>query len=61
MTSGFIQLTSVSPLQVASYIKAVNAIYEGADFDGIKHVDFKVKTLSVSQLGTWVLISMGFG
>ncbi|XP_025052354.1 disintegrin and metalloproteinase domain-containing protein 10-like [Alligator sinensis] len=35
--------------QVASYIKAVNAIYEGADFDGIKHVDFKVKTLSIIQ------------
>uniref|UniRef100_A0A7M4EZ54 ADAM10 endopeptidase n=1 Tax=Crocodylus porosus TaxID=8502 RepID=A0A7M4EZ54_CROPO len=35
--------------QVASYIKAVNAIYEGTDFDGIRHIDFKVKTLSIIQ------------
>uniref|UniRef100_A0A8C3XS64 ADAM10 endopeptidase n=1 Tax=Chelydra serpentina TaxID=8475 RepID=A0A8C3XS64_CHESE len=35
--------------QIASYIKAVNAIYEGADFDGIRHIDFKVKTLNIIQ------------
>uniref|UniRef100_A0A8C0G6I4 ADAM10 endopeptidase n=1 Tax=Chelonoidis abingdonii TaxID=106734 RepID=A0A8C0G6I4_CHEAB len=35
--------------QIASYIKAVNAIYEGANFDGIRHIDFKVKTLNIIQ------------
>ncbi|CAM5125893.1 unnamed protein product [Natator depressus] len=35
--------------QIASYIKAVNAIYEGANFGGIRHIDFKVKTLDIIQ------------
>ncbi|XP_072458012.1 disintegrin and metalloproteinase domain-containing protein 10-like [Notamacropus eugenii] len=35
--------------QIASYVKAVNTIYEKADFGGIKYVDFKVKTLHVVQ------------
>uniref|UniRef100_A0A8C4W247 ADAM10 endopeptidase n=1 Tax=Gopherus evgoodei TaxID=1825980 RepID=A0A8C4W247_9SAUR len=35
--------------QIASYIKAVNTIYEGANFDGIRHIDFKVKTLNIIQ------------
>ncbi|KAJ8408273.1 hypothetical protein AAFF_G00256870 [Aldrovandia affinis] len=33
--------------QVASYIKAVNDIYDKADFDGIKLINFNVKLLSV--------------
>ncbi|XP_044514421.1 disintegrin and metalloproteinase domain-containing protein 10-like [Gracilinanus agilis] len=35
--------------QIASYVKAVNAIYERADFGGIKYIDFKVKSLHVVQ------------
>ncbi|XP_042334823.1 disintegrin and metalloproteinase domain-containing protein 10-like [Sceloporus undulatus] len=35
--------------QIASYVKAVNAIYEGVEFDGIRSVDFKVKTISVIE------------
>lgn len=36
--------------QLASYMKAVNDIYDRADFDGIQLVNFKVKFLTVSQL-----------
>uniref|UniRef100_A0A8C8VIE5 Disintegrin and metalloproteinase domain-containing protein 10-like n=1 Tax=Pelusios castaneus TaxID=367368 RepID=A0A8C8VIE5_9SAUR len=35
--------------QIASYINAVNTIYEGTDFNGIRHIDFKVKTLNIIQ------------
>ncbi|XP_074834037.1 disintegrin and metalloproteinase domain-containing protein 10-like [Carettochelys insculpta] len=35
--------------QIASDIKAVNAIYEGANFGGIRHINFKVKTLNLIQ------------
>ncbi|KAL8177850.1 UNVERIFIED_CONTAM: hypothetical protein K2H54_021784, partial [Gekko kuhli] len=35
--------------QIASYVKAVNAIYEGVEFDGIRHIDFKVKTISITE------------
>ncbi len=34
-------------LQVASYMKAVNDIYDKADFDGIELINFKVKFLTV--------------
>uniref|UniRef100_A0AAV2L2C6 ADAM10 endopeptidase n=1 Tax=Knipowitschia caucasica TaxID=637954 RepID=A0AAV2L2C6_KNICA len=33
--------------QIASYIRAVNDIYDKVDFDGIKLVNFKVKSLQV--------------
>ncbi|KAK2835569.1 hypothetical protein Q5P01_016053 [Channa striata] len=33
--------------QVASYIRAVNDIYDNVDFDGIKLINFKVKSLSI--------------
>ncbi|XP_028260494.1 disintegrin and metalloproteinase domain-containing protein 10 isoform X2 [Parambassis ranga] len=33
--------------QVASYIRAVNDIYDNVDFDGIKLINFKVKSLRV--------------
>ncbi|KAM3876048.1 disintegrin and metalloproteinase domain-containing protein 10 [Diretmus argenteus] len=33
--------------QVASYMRAVNDIYDKVDFDGIKLINFKVKSLSV--------------
>lgn len=36
--------------QVASYMKAVNDIYDKADFDGIELVNFKVKFLTVRSL-----------
>lgn len=36
--------------QVASYMKAINDIYDKADFDGIELVNFKVKFLSVRSL-----------
>ncbi|XP_074059984.1 LOW QUALITY PROTEIN: disintegrin and metalloproteinase domain-containing protein 10-like [Macrotis lagotis] len=35
--------------QIASYVKAVNTIYEKADFGDIKYIDFKVKTLHVVE------------
>nr|XP_025035980.1 disintegrin and metalloproteinase domain-containing protein 10-like [Pelodiscus sinensis] len=35
--------------QISSYIKAVNAIYENTDFNGIRNIDFKVKTLNIIQ------------
>ncbi|XP_032992769.1 disintegrin and metalloproteinase domain-containing protein 10-like [Lacerta agilis] len=35
--------------QIASYVKAVNAIYEGAEFDGIRNIDFKVKTINIVE------------
>ncbi|KTG36561.1 hypothetical protein cypCar_00022399 [Cyprinus carpio] len=35
--------------QVASYMKAINDIYDKADFDGIELVNFKVKFLSVGR------------
>uniref|UniRef100_A0A6J0TQK0 ADAM10 endopeptidase n=1 Tax=Pogona vitticeps TaxID=103695 RepID=A0A6J0TQK0_9SAUR len=35
--------------QIASYVKAVNAIYEGVEFDGIGMIDFKVKTVTVIE------------
>ncbi|XP_061594183.1 disintegrin and metalloproteinase domain-containing protein 10 isoform X1 [Cololabis saira] len=34
--------------QVASYMRAVNDIYDKVDFDGIKLINFKVKSLSVA-------------
>lgn len=37
-------------LQVASYMKAVNDIYDKAEFDGIELVNFKVKFLTVRSL-----------
>lgn len=33
--------------QVISYIRAVNDIYDKVDFDGIKLINFKVKSLKV--------------
>ncbi|XP_048109384.1 LOW QUALITY PROTEIN: disintegrin and metalloproteinase domain-containing protein 10 [Alosa alosa] len=33
--------------QVASYMRAVNDVYDKADFEGIKLINFKVKSLSV--------------
>lgn len=33
--------------QIASYMSAVNDIYNKADFDGIRLINFKVKSLSV--------------
>lgn len=33
--------------QVNSYIRAVNDIYDKVDFDGIKLINFKVKSLKV--------------
>ncbi|XP_038627698.1 disintegrin and metalloproteinase domain-containing protein 10-like [Tachyglossus aculeatus] len=35
--------------QVANYVRAVNAIYESTNFAGIRHIEFKVKTLHVVQ------------
>uniref|UniRef100_A0A3B1JIE8 ADAM10 endopeptidase n=1 Tax=Astyanax mexicanus TaxID=7994 RepID=A0A3B1JIE8_ASTMX len=35
--------------QVASYLKAVNDIFDKADFDGIDLVNFKVKSMSVAS------------
>ncbi|XP_034035637.1 disintegrin and metalloproteinase domain-containing protein 10 isoform X2 [Thalassophryne amazonica] len=35
--------------QVASYIQAVNDIYDKVDFDGIKLINFKVKSLTVME------------
>lgn len=33
--------------QVASYMRAVNDVYDKVDFDGIKLINFKVKSLKV--------------
>uniref|UniRef100_H3BF63 ADAM10 endopeptidase n=1 Tax=Latimeria chalumnae TaxID=7897 RepID=H3BF63_LATCH len=35
--------------QVANYIKAVNEIFGRTNFDGIRHINFKVKSVDVSQ------------
>ncbi|XP_029469435.1 disintegrin and metalloproteinase domain-containing protein 10-like [Rhinatrema bivittatum] len=35
--------------QIAGYMRAVNTIYEEVDFNGIKHINFKVKRLNVAQ------------
>ncbi|XP_055796556.1 disintegrin and metalloproteinase domain-containing protein 10 [Salvelinus fontinalis] len=35
--------------QVASYVRAVNDIYDKADFDGLKLINFRVKSLSVMR------------
>ncbi|XP_053556684.1 disintegrin and metalloproteinase domain-containing protein 10-like [Bombina bombina] len=35
--------------QIAGYMKAVNAIYEKVDFDGIKNINFKVKMLNIIE------------
>uniref|UniRef100_A0A8C5PQH7 ADAM10 endopeptidase n=1 Tax=Leptobrachium leishanense TaxID=445787 RepID=A0A8C5PQH7_9ANUR len=35
--------------QIASYLVSVNTIYEHVNFNGIKHVNFKVKMLNVIQ------------
>lgn len=37
--------------QVASYMRAVNDVYDKVDFDGIKLINFKVKSLRVRTLG----------
>lgn len=36
--------------QVAFYMQAVNDVYDKVDFDGIKLINFKVKSLSVRTL-----------
>ncbi|XP_039622940.1 disintegrin and metalloproteinase domain-containing protein 10 isoform X1 [Polypterus senegalus] len=33
--------------QIANYLRAVNDIYDKTNFDGIRHINFKVKTLNV--------------
>ncbi|XP_025030743.1 disintegrin and metalloproteinase domain-containing protein 10-like [Python bivittatus] len=35
--------------QIASYVKAVNAIYEKAEFGRIRNIEFKVKTIKIIQ------------
>ncbi|XP_063003384.1 disintegrin and metalloproteinase domain-containing protein 10-like [Elgaria multicarinata webbii] len=35
--------------QIASYVKAANAIYEGVEFDEIRNIDFKVKTIHIVE------------
>ncbi|KAM8961154.1 disintegrin and metalloproteinase domain-containing protein 10-like [Pelodytes ibericus] len=35
--------------QISSYLVSVNAIYENVNFNGIKHINFKVKMLNVVQ------------
>ncbi|NP_001265673.1 uncharacterized protein LOC100491788 precursor [Xenopus tropicalis] len=35
--------------QISSYMTSVNAIYEQANFNGIKDINFKIKTLNVVQ------------
>lgn len=47
-------------LQLASYMKAVNDIYDRADFDGIQLVNFKVKFLTVRNLFCIVLLFLTF-
>ena len=42
-------LRSVSP-QVSSFVRAVNDIYDKVDFEGIKLINFKVKSLTVRNL-----------
>ena len=37
-------------LQVSSFIRAVNDIYDKVDFEGIKLINFKVKSLTVRIL-----------
>lgn len=37
-------------VQVASYMRAVNDVYDKVDFDGIKLINFKVKSLRVRSL-----------
>ncbi|XP_066492510.1 disintegrin and metalloproteinase domain-containing protein 10-like [Tiliqua scincoides] len=41
--------TEVVIAQIASYIKAVNAIYKGVEFDGIRNVDFRVKMINIIE------------
>lgn len=36
--------------QINSYIRAVNDIYDKVNFDGIKLINFKVKSLKVSRV-----------
>ncbi|MBN3309742.1 ADA10 protein, partial [Amia calva] len=43
--------------QVASYIKAVNELYQRVDFEGIRLINFQVKDLEVSTLGCFQIIS----
>ncbi|KAM4807848.1 disintegrin and metalloproteinase domain-containing protein 10-like [Rhinophrynus dorsalis] len=35
--------------QISGYMTSVNSIYEQADFNGIKHINFKVKMLNIVQ------------
>ncbi|XP_067824096.1 disintegrin and metalloproteinase domain-containing protein 10 isoform X3 [Heptranchias perlo] len=35
--------------QIANYLKAVNEIYEKVNFEGIRHINFKVKELSIDS------------
>ncbi|KAM3939980.1 disintegrin and metalloproteinase domain-containing protein 10-like [Leptodactylus fuscus] len=35
--------------QIAGYMRSVNAIYDHVDFNGIKHINFKVKVLNIIQ------------
>ncbi|XP_068122145.1 disintegrin and metalloproteinase domain-containing protein 10-like [Hyperolius riggenbachi] len=35
--------------QIAGYLMSVNAIFEHVNFDGIKHINFKVKVLHIMQ------------
>ncbi|KAG8594357.1 hypothetical protein GDO81_001161 [Engystomops pustulosus] len=35
--------------QIAGYMRSVNAIYDQVNFNGIKHINFKVKVLNIIQ------------
>lgn len=40
--------TCVSPAQISSHVKAIDAIYQGTDFMGIRNISFMVKRIRVS-------------
>lgn len=47
-------------LQISSHVKAIDAIYQGTDFMGIRNISFMVKRIRVSllQIGCFCILGL---
>lgn len=48
LSNSFTPSICVSPSQISSHVKAIDAIYQGTDFMGIRNISFMVKRIRVS-------------
>lgn len=48
LSTSFTPSICVSPPQISSHVKAIDAIYQGTDFMGIRNISFMVKRIRVS-------------